>query len=262
MSQVETQELPEQGEVLLGTVTQIASHGVYVTLEEYGGLRGYLPRQEVSTGWVRHVERFVKMNQKIVLKTIRVNRARREVDLSLRQVTQEERRNKVIEAKQVEKARVLIDEVSRRLNLPKGEIEKISDRLVDEFGSLYSVFEDAVKKGTKFLEKLQLQPELVAVLEEVAKEKIVIPQVMVRGIMELKSDAPDGVESIRNALREAETVKSGGSKVNVTYLGAPRYYVTVKANDYKTAEKALEAAVEKAQEVIEKKRGEFSFKRP
>src|SRR6266849_2971525 len=53
--------------------------------------KGFLHVSEISTGWVRNIDRVAKVSQKLVLKVIRVNKARREIDLSLRQVTNEER---------------------------------------------------------------------------------------------------------------------------------------------------------------------------
>ena len=46
-------ELPEKGELILATVLEIQAHGVYVDLEEFFNLKGYLHRSEISTGWVR-----------------------------------------------------------------------------------------------------------------------------------------------------------------------------------------------------------------
>ncbi|HYB03736.1 MAG TPA: S1 RNA-binding domain-containing protein, partial [Nitrososphaerales archaeon] len=110
------QTMPEEGELVLATVREITAHGVYVTLDEYGKLPAFLHISEIATGWVRDIERYAKPGQKIVLKVIRINRMRKEIDLSLRQVSGEERRAKIIEVKKTEKAATIVDALKIRLN--------------------------------------------------------------------------------------------------------------------------------------------------
>ncbi|HSB50390.1 MAG TPA: S1 RNA-binding domain-containing protein, partial [Nitrosopumilaceae archaeon] len=57
----EIQELPEQGEIVIATVTKIMDHGAYVSLDEYNNIQGFLHISEIATGWIRHVEKFVKV---------------------------------------------------------------------------------------------------------------------------------------------------------------------------------------------------------
>jgi len=253
--------LPEEGELVLATVTSITPHGVYVTLDEYGGMNGFLHISEISTGWVKNIEKYVRLGQKIVLKVIRVSKQRKEIDLSLRQVTGEERREKLIEIKKAEKAGGVLKLVESKLNLDQETSVKYRELLIEEFGTLYDALEEVSKKGIKVLQKLNLPQEYASTLEAIAKEKIVIPSVEVRGIMELKSDSPDGLEKIKSALLEAENVKSGGAKINIRYLGAPRYRIEVKAENYKIAEKVLELSIQKVKASIEKKGGSFSFRK-
>ncbi len=109
------QSMPEDGELVLATVKEITAHGVYVTLDEYGKLPAFLHISEIATGWVRDIERYAKPGQKIVLKVIRINRTRKEIDLSLRQVSGEERKAKIIEVKKTEKAATILDALKSKL---------------------------------------------------------------------------------------------------------------------------------------------------
>src|SRR5213594_2628753 len=104
MTSEQGSSMPEPGEIVVCTVREITSHGIYVNLDQYGGMNGFLHVSEISTGWVRNIERVAKPQQRLVLKVIRADRTRKEIDLSLRQVTNEERRAKVIEWKKGEKA--------------------------------------------------------------------------------------------------------------------------------------------------------------
>lgn len=254
-------ELPEEGELVLAVVGNITPHGVYVTLDEYGGIRGFLHVSEISTGWVRSIERHVRLGQKIVLKVIRVNKVRKEVDLSLRQVTREEKRKKIVEVKKIEKANSIMELIKNKLNLDLQTDEKYRSLLSNEFGSLFHAIEEVSKKGVSILQELNLPQEYSLTLETIAKEKVPIPSVEIRGVFEIKSNLPNGIDLIKSALMNAENIKLGGATVRMKYMGTPKYRVVVSAENYKIAEKALEAGVEKARDMIEEKKGEFSFVR-
>ena len=48
----EVQEMPEQGEIVLATVTKVMDHGAYVTLDEFGDIQGFLHISEIAPGWI------------------------------------------------------------------------------------------------------------------------------------------------------------------------------------------------------------------
>ena len=254
------QEIPEEGEVIIASVREITDHGAYVTLDEYGNLPAFLHKSEITTGWVKHIERYVNVGQKSVLKVVRINKARRQVDLSLRQVSGEERKEKLIQVKKHEKARGILEIVKTRAQLSDAESLRYTEMLEEEFGSAHDALEQLARTGADALKKISLPSKYVEILAETAKEKIVFPTVEVKGVMEIKTDQPAGINLIKDSLKVAQSVKTGGSKVTITYLGAPKYRIMVEAENYKIAEKALEQAVEKARDVIQKK-GQFAFSR-
>jgi translation initiation factor 2 subunit 1 len=256
--------MPDEGELVLATVTQISPHGVYVTLDEYGKFPAFLHISEIATGWVRDIERYAKPGQKIVLKVIRINKTRKEIDLSLRQVSGEEKKEKIIEVKKSEKARSILEAIKKTLTLDDGEMAKLENILLDSYDSLYDAFDDIARRGKKAIQRIEGLPENYAqVLETISTEKITIPIVEVRGIMDIRVKTPDGIVVIRDALRSVEESRSSsGVQVKTTYLGTPKYRLTVKAENYKVAERALQNATEKIQVAIEKsKAGKFTFVR-
>lgn len=255
--------MPDEGELVLATVTQISPHGVYVVLDEYGKMPAFLHISEIATGWVRDIERYAKPGQKIVLKVIRINRNRKEIDLSLRQVSGEERKEKLIEVKESEKARSILDALKTRLNLDDAAVKKIEDTILETYDTVYAAFEDIARRGKKAIQRIEGLPENVAeALETIASEKIAIPIVEVRGLMDIRVKTPDGIEVIRSALKSVEDGRSSsGVRVKTTYLGTPKYRLTIKAENYKVAERALQNATEKIQSTIEKSHGKFTFSR-
>ncbi len=90
----EIQELPEIGEIVIATVTKVSDHGAYVTLDEYNNTQGFLHISEIAPGWVRNVGRFVKEGEKKVLLVKKVRSARNEIDLSLKQISKDQKKKK------------------------------------------------------------------------------------------------------------------------------------------------------------------------
>ena len=255
----EIQRLPEDGEVIIATVRQVTGHGAYVTLDEYNNMTGFLHISEIATGWIRNIERYVRPKQKAVLKVIRVNKGRGEVDTSLKQVSGEERKSKLIEVKKSDKAATFLDFIKSKLKLTNEQVQEIEDSLLQKYDYAYDAFEAVSRKGLDAIQNIELSPEIKMAIEEASK-RIPIPLVEITGTLEITSKRPDGIEIIKNTLAGAESSKEGVSII-ITYIGAPRYRIVVTAENFKIAEKFMNNTVEKIRANIQKQHGTFNFAR-
>ncbi|MBS58029.1 MAG: RNA-binding protein [Chloroflexi bacterium] len=255
--EIENQDMPEVGELVLALVTSMSSHGAKVVLEEYNNMYGFLHVSEIATGWVKNVSRFVTVNQKVVLKVIRVDSARTEVDLSLRQVSGEDRKQKLLSVKRYEKSKSIFDTLQTKLKLTEDQKNEYFDKVEDQFGTVYSGLEDLIRDGDKAFEKLGIPKKTVTELASISKSKISIPMVNVTGIMQVTTHDPNGINLIRDSMSQVLSNKTG-KKVEISYLGSPKYKITVYSEDYKSAEKKLSSALEKIKKSIGKK-ADFSF---
>jgi len=253
------EELPEQGEIVIATVTKIMDHGAYVSLDEYDGLQGFLHVSEIAPGWIRSVGRYVKEGEKKVLLVKKVRLERIDIDLSLKQVSTDQKKKKLLEVKRHEKGSTLIKKVQEKAKLSTGDIEKLEDALYSKYDSIYYAFMDIARNGISVIEELKVPKKAVSALEEISS-KMKLPSVEIRGILEISNKMSDGVEIIKNTL--LNIMKGEKSKnIQITYLGAPKYRLAVTAQDFKLAEKIMKPVLEDIQQTIEKKKGTFKFTR-
>ncbi|MEM4155413.1 MAG: translation initiation factor IF-2 subunit alpha, partial [Archaeoglobaceae archaeon] len=89
------------------------------------------------------------------------------------------------------------------------------------------------------------------------RENIKPKKVKVRGVFEVKFYQPDGVERIRKVFSQIKP--SDGAKIEISYIGAPKYRIVVEAEDYKSAETVLREIVETILKSVKKLAGEANF---
>ena len=255
-------EWPEMGDLVIATVVTITDYGAYVKLDEYDK-EGLLHISEISSSWVRNIRDFVREGQKTVLKVLRVNPEKRRVDLSLRRVTKREKREKILFWKKNRKADSLLRNASEKLNIPVEEVyEKAGTLIEKEFGGIYEGLEKTAKEGSGVLLKLGVPEDIAVTLGEIAKEKIRIPLVKIKGILELQCTKPNGASLIKEALLSAQKIQDlQETKVRIYVVAPPRYRIVVSAEEYTKAESVLKKATETALENIAKVGGKGAFRR-
>jgi len=255
------QEWPEIGDLVIVTVGSVTDYGAYVKLDEYEK-SGLLHISEISSSWIRNIRDFVREGQKVVLKVLRVDKEKGHIDLSLRRVTKREKIEKVMSWKKERKAEALFRSVAEKTGLPLDEVyEKAGAPMEKEYGS-YEGFEKAVKEGVEVLTTIGVPEKLATVIVDVAKERIRIPMVNVKGVVELRCMKPNGVKLIKEAFLNAKKAeKSRDTKLRFYVVAAPKYCIEVQAENYKHAEAVLQRVAQNIVSNIAKNGGQGSFKR-
>ncbi len=253
---------PEAGELVVGEVDEIADFGVFVDLEEYDEKRGLVHVSEVASGWIKNIRDHVSPGERVVAKVLNVDEESQQIDLSLKDVNEHQRSEKIQEWKNERQA-------DNWMTLAFGEdvsdeqYGAVANELLAAFGSLYEGFETAAIHGAEALEDTDLDEDEVEAIVDTARENVSVPYVTVTGYVDLEAPGPDGVDDVREALQAAEGNGEVPEEVelSVAYVGSPEYRIQVKAPDYKTAERELENSAARAQEVIDGVGGTAGFHR-
>ena len=258
--------LPEAGELVVGTVEEVYDYGAYLSLDEYGGIRAFLPWSEVATRMVRNIRQVVREGQKVVVKVIRVYKKRGQVDVSLKRVTEGERRRKMIWWKRTLKAATIAEIVAREIGKDSSKAyEEVVWPLDNYYGDALTGLEQAIIYGPQALREAGVPEEWIEPLIKEARSRVEVRRVQVSGILTLQTLSGDGIERIRSILKNAEEaavkVDPDSIKVRLYTIGSPRYRVDISSHDYRIIEKALRSLVETAEKEAKKLNVEFSFQR-
>ena len=254
-------EFPDEGELIVGTVIKVQGFGAFVSLDEHPNKEGFIHISEIATGWVKRIRNHVREKQKVVCKVLRVDASKNHVDLSLKRVNEHQKRDKIQEWKNSQKSGKLIEMLSKSIGKSVEQCYKeFGTELIKKYGSLYGAFEECAYDCTT-LKNDGFSGDWLKEFEVIAKDNISIPFVGIKGMITITSWLPDGIKHIREALSQAEKSEYEDVNIQIKYIGAPRYLITVKAPDYKVAEEQMKKAMEKATNYITKYKGECTFKR-
>ncbi len=246
---------PENGDLVVVTVTKLDKFSAHVKLDEYPGLNGYIHISEVANGWVRLIRDHLREGQKTVCKVIQIDSRKKAVELSLKRVNEHQKRDKISEWKNDQKATKLMEIVAQNLKKPVDTcMQEFGLDLVEKYGSIYAAFEEAASEEDEFMKGTRAKWRTAFI--KIATQNVSSPYVKIGGEMELASIASDGIDRIK------ECLTSGFSEgVNIQYSGAPRYLITVKSKDFKVAEDILKNSTNSIQESCKKLNVSFKFNR-
>jgi translation initiation factor 2 subunit 1 len=198
------QGYPEEDSLVLCTVTNIHYHSVFAKLNEYDDKTGLIHISEISPGRIRNIRDYVTEGKTIVCKVLRIDREKGHIDLSLRRVNDNQRRIKVNEIKQEQKAEKIIEQIAKQ---NKKDVKRlytdISEKVLKKYEDLRSCFKEVVQKPS-LLEDLGIDKKIAKDLSEIIKVRFKPEDITIGGKLKLESYEPDGLEIIKKALTDAE----------------------------------------------------------
>jgi len=231
-------DMPEQDELVLVTVKKIMPYGAFCSLDEYGGREAFVHISEVAPRWIKNIHEFLHDGQKLVAKVYRLDLEKNQVDLSFKRVTESERKLKIEENRRGKRAEKLFEVAVKIAKSTTHESMAARTALSQKYGNIIEAIDVIGEKGEEGLAGLKIEKGLAAALLEVASKSMKKAKSELDSILTFVSYAPNGVEIVRKAFTSFEQPKN--AEVQLLYLGAPKYQLRVVADDFKTAEKALD----------------------
>lgn len=240
---------PEQGELVIATVSNVHYHSIFCNLDEYG-VSGMIHISEVAPGRIRNLSDYVKEGKVVIAKVLRVDENKGHVDLSIRRVTEAQRKQKAASRKQEALVENILTQVAKTT---KASEQELKDALKKSYPNqeLYDVFVEVVEEGHQL--QTDLDKSVQEALSQAITDRISPKRVEIKGELTIKTYVPDGVNQISDALTSADKT------IHISYAGSGRYTVIVEAKEYKKAENTLSSFIEETKQSLQE--AEVSFER-
>ena len=249
------QGFPEEGELVICTVGKVHFHTVFIKLDEYDK-QGVIHISEISPGRIRNIRDYVKEGKKIICKILRVNTERGHIDLSLRRVTEMQRRAKNNDIKQEQLAEKIVEQAAKKLKKNLHVFyDEITSEVFKKYPTLFECFNEVAFENVD-LKEFKIDPKEIKELEDLIKQRIKPKEIEIKGHFEVKFYQPDGVDIVKKTF---ELIELDNIKVN--YLGGGKYNLIITSPDYKNGEKVLEKCLDKINSFVDKNNGEVEFVR-
>src|SRR3989338_2284304 len=238
-------DLPQEYEIVMCTITKIQYHSVFATIDEYD-LKGMIHISEVAAGRIRNINEYVKEGKVVVCMVLRIDKERGHIDLSLRRVTDMQRKTKINEMKLEQIAEKIIEVVAHSTKRDVRQVyEHITTPVFKRYNYLHRFFEDIVA-GSVDVKELNVPKEYEKILVETVKQRIKQPEVAIKGDLHIKTYESNGLELIKNLFKNVTEFRK--KALDIKYAGAGIYKITIKQDDYKKAE----AIVKEMLEIVKK----------
>ncbi len=234
---------PKHGELVIATIKKILPYGAFCSLDEYNGLEAFLHVSEIAPRWIKNIHEHIKEGQKVIALVHRVIPEKNQIDLSLKRVTEADRVWKRDQYRKSRRAIRLLELTAKKIRRsPTKFVNEIGSMLEETFGSVYAGLEALSFEPEEASKRLELPDRVLKALISMAQENIKKPDVSIVRILSLEVYEPQGVELIKGALMSVKTPED--VKLEITYLGAPKYRIRIESKDYKRAEKVFDSILE------------------
>ena len=229
----------EEGDVVLCTVEKMVGTVVFVRIED--DREASIIMSEIAPGRIRNIRDYVVPKKKIVCKVLRIRNGN--IDLSLRRVTQKEKKE-VLEKEKQEKSYV---------SILKSVLKEKTDEIVREIlkqDNLFPFLEEA-KENPKNLEKIAGKTNAEKILEILKTQKQ--KKAIIKKEFTLTSTEPDGLNTIKEILGNAKDIE-------IKYISAGNYSIKKESEDAKSADTQIKDFLSKVEKTAKQKNMIFSVK--
>eukprot|EP00825_Cyclidium_porcatum_P012186 TRINITY_DN1634_c0_g1_i5.p1 TRINITY_DN1634_c0_g1~~TRINITY_DN1634_c0_g1_i5.p1 ORF type:complete len:338 (-),score=86.36 TRINITY_DN1634_c0_g1_i5:270-1283(-) len=268
------EEFPEENDLVMVKVTKVEENATYVSLLEYNNIEGMITPNELTKIMKQNVQKALRVGKLEVVRVLRVDNQKGFIDLSKKKVNDNEIqviRDRYANSKTVnsilwaisDKCKIEIEDLYKKIVWPISKEKKLTKDQKESHESKYNHPIEAFTLALndhKIFDWLNLNEDLKkALLSEI--ERRLTPQTLkIMCEIEVACNTYEGIDAIKRALKEGESVSKPNCEVQFTILGSPVYLGKINTQDKAEGLKLLNQAIKKVQQSIELSKGTFKIK--
>jgi len=238
MAILRRQKYPSVGMGVVATVEKLEEHGAYVSIDSFNGVRGYLPINEIASGWVKNIHDYVREGRKLPLKVIMVDPSKGQVVLSLKKISAGEQEKTYSDWSKEKRVEAVVMVAASSLGKSKDDAyREVIWPLEDKYGDAYTALTLALKEGDSVLKEAGLSDNWIAALYPLIEKHVRTESVSISFKVSLFYEGKGGIEKVKAAFSAlVQWAKEKGTEIRVSYLSAPNYLVKLEGSNYKELE--------------------------
>lgn len=248
-------------------VRSIAEMGAYVHLLEYKNIEGMILLSELSRRRIRSINKLIRVGRNECVVVIRVDKEKGYIDLSKRRVSAEELKKCEEKFTRGKTVASILRHVGEILKYESDEeLEDLFEKTAWFFnekykstGGAYEAFKHAVAEPT-ILDECDLDEQTKEILITNINRRMMPQAVKVRSDIEVSCYGYEGIDAIKEALRQGVKLSTEELPIKVNLIAPPLYVVTMTTLDRDGALDAIGRANVAIKDSIENNNGTFVVK--
>jgi len=263
------EKFPDIEDTVVANVVSIQEMGAYVRLLEYNNIEGMILLSELSRRRIRSVNKLVRVGRNESVVVIRVDKDKGYIDLSKRRVYAKDLlqcEDRFAKAKAVNS---ILRHVADQLGYDEDtQLEDLYDRTAWHFdrqakrkAASYDIFKKAIQDPT-VLDECDISADVKEKLLEDIRKRLTPSAVKIRADIEVSCFGYEGIDAVKNALREGLKCSSDELPIKVNLIAPPHYVVTATTLERAEGLAIVNTAIERIREAVDNSHGAFKVLQP
>ncbi|KAI5190285.1 translation initiation factor 2 subunit 1 [Nematocida minor] len=255
------EKYPKEGEVVIGRIKSFEDIGAYITLPEYNDIEGLIIYSELTKKRTRNIQKLIKVGALEGFLVLKVDKEKGYIDLSKKRAQYEDKVEAFERYYKGKIAHNFMQSIAVKCDCSLDTLyAKFGWEAEKEFGSLYKCFREVLMGEHLLQNKLEhnefITDSLLDVIEDLVKQKFVVPKVKVRADAETKCNKGNGVLVIKAILMKIEKEYPD---VDVSLISSPVFSFSLMCEDGESGAKVLDDLLVKLEKRVVQDQGEYKL---